>query len=531
MSLIEILLPAVYQLSGLLLTLYAGFVLLSVLLFLRNRGRGRPFAAAPAQWPHVTVQLPIYNEPRVATRLLAAVAALDYPRDRLHIQVLDDSTDKTTAQVRGLAGHLRRSRGMDIHYQHRSQRQGYKAGALAAALPQAVGEFIAIFDADFRPPPDWLRRALPPLLADPGLAFVQTRWDHLNRGQNSITAAQSLALDGHFVVEQHARTAAGLWQNFNGSAGIWRRAAILDAGGWQQDTVTEDLDLSYRAQLRGWRGAYLDQVAAPAELPPLLSSYKRQQRRWAKGSAQTLRKLAPALWRSNHPWPLRVHALLHLSAYATHLPLLALLLLTLPFALLPSQELPLPMVGAISSLLSIAPFLMYGLARYQLGGRGGLRSLWALPLLALISIGLSPTVAGAVIDGLLHGGGAFERTPKQGNGARLAALPEGLTVRDLLPEALTLAYALITVAVALLAGAWALLPLPLLYTLGSGLVLRLSLGEWLDQYAVCSGQYAVFSGQYAVVSYQLSVIGGRWRTLFKALQRPIAPTDPLNTEY
>lgn len=479
MHLVETLLPALYQLSGLLLTLYAGFVLLSVVLFWRRRDRGAAMGPTPARWPHVAIQLPIYNEPRVAARLLTATAALDYPRDRLHIQVLDDSTDETAAHLRNLAAELRRCQGLDIDYRHRRRRHGYKAGALAAGLPHVAADFIAIFDADFCPPPDWLRRALPPLLADPDLAFVQTRWEHLNRGQNSITAAQSLALDGHFVVEQHARTAAGLWQNFNGSAGLWRRAAIVDAGGWQQDTVTEDLDLSYRAQLRGWRGAYLDQVAAPAELPPLLSSYKRQQRRWAKGSAQTLRKLAPAILRSRHPWPLRLHALLHLSAYATHLPLLALLILTLPFALLPSQELPLPMVGAISSLLSIAPFLMYGLARYQLEGGKGLRSLWALPLLALFSIGLSPTTAGGVIDGLLHGGGAFDRTPKQGNGARLAALPEGLHLRDLLPEALTLAYALLTLGVALLAGAWALLPLPLLYTLGSAAVLRLSLGEFL----------------------------------------------------
>ncbi len=480
MSLLQNLIPALYQSAVFLLTFYGIFVFVSLLLFWRSGPRHDWPATTltPDPWPPVTVQIPIYNERRVARRVLRAVAALDYPRDRLQIQILDDSTDGASASMARLAAQLRAEHGLDVVHIHRKHRQGFKAGALAAGLPQARGELIAIFDADFAPRPDWLKRAVMSLMAHPQLAFLQTRWGHLNRKQNPLTAAQALALDGHFVVEQQARSASGFLQNFNGSAGLWRRAAIEDAGGWQSDTVTEDLDLAYRAQLRGWRGGYLNALDAPAELPPVLTGFKRQQRRWAKGSIQTLRKLARPIWQSAHPWPKKLYAWVHLGGYAFHIPLLSLLLLSLPLALLPHPQLPWPGLGLFSMIFGLAPFLMFALAQVKLAGWRGLQRLWALPVLALLFMGLSPAISLSVLAGLRQQGGTFERTPKQGHGPRLAALPQRIPLRDLLPEAGAFGYAVLVVALMTHAHLWPLLPLPLFFLLGTGLALGLELNEY-----------------------------------------------------
>jgi cellulose synthase/poly-beta-1,6-N-acetylglucosamine synthase-like glycosyltransferase len=461
----------IYQLIGFILTVYAYFLLATVIIFVYSRRRHDwPEAGitTPLEWPHVTVQLPIFNEPFVARRLLLAVAALDYPRDRLHIQVLDDSTDETAVLLSTLVARLQQERDLDITYLHRLHREGYKAGALAAGLALTHSEFIAVFDADFIPRPDWLRRTVPVLLSHPQLAFVQTRWAHLNRRQNWLTAAQALALDGHFVIEQQARSAGGLWQNFNGSGGLWRRAAILDAGGWQADTVTEDLDLSYRAQLRGWRGAYLQGIEAPAELPALLAAYKRQQRRWAQGSTQTLRKLARSLWRSPHPWWRRLYATFHLGGYISYLILLVLLLLTLPLAWLPPQPWLLPVPAWISLWAPLGPVLLCGLAQFRLDGLAGLRRLWALPILIVLSAGLAASMAGAVLTGLRRNGGKFERTPKQGEAGPWALLRETTSRSHLLPEALAFFYATACLLTVAINARWDLLLLPLFFFLGSG---------------------------------------------------------------
>jgi cellulose synthase/poly-beta-1,6-N-acetylglucosamine synthase-like glycosyltransferase len=480
LTLWQILLPALYQSAVFLLMFYGLFVTVSVGLFLwYRRRRDWPLAEAKmTAWPKVTVQVPLYNEKRVVERVLMAVARLHYPLDRLQIQVLDDSTDGSAAVAARLVARLRRERGLDIDYVHRRERRGYKAGALAEGLKRATGEFIAIFDADFAPEPDWLQRTVPALAAHPRLAFVQTRWGFLNRSQNLITASQALALDGHFVVEQQARSASGFMQNFNGSGGLWRRAAIEDAGGWQDDTITEDLDLAYRAQLKGWQGSYINAVAAPSELPPVITGFKRQQRRWAKGSIQTLRKLALPLLRSDKPWTKKLYALAHMGGYAFHLPLMALLLLTLPLAWLPEHQLPWPALGMFSMGFSIAPFVMFALAQWSLDGWQGLKRLWTLPVLAILYMGLSPAISLSVLDGLRHAGGVFERTPKQGRGLRMAALPRQMALRDFLPETLVFLYAMITLTVIAATQAWALAPLPLLFLLGSGLVLALELEEY-----------------------------------------------------
>ena len=271
----------------------------------------------PSAWPPVTVQIPIFNERYVAERLIEACANLDYPRRLLQIQVLDDSNDDTVEIVDRSAAYWR-SQGCDVSVVRRGSRRGYKAGALAHALSFASGDFVAIFDADFRPEPDFLRRAIPHFLGEQAaqIAFVQCRWGHLNRDYSPLTQSQALALDGHFVVEQAGRQAAGCFFGFNGSAGVWRRACIDDpqVGGWHDDTLCEDLDLSYRAQLAGWHPCYLNDTVAPAEIPPQLNAYKRQQGRWAKGSIQTLRKLGGRVWRCDRPLTTRVAAINHLGA-------------------------------------------------------------------------------------------------------------------------------------------------------------------------------------------------------------------------
>ncbi len=480
MNHLQTLLPALYQSAVFLLTFYGLFVGASVALFWRYRARHDwPLHASPPdEWPTVTIQAPIYNERQVAERVIEAIAHLDYPTEKLRIQVLDDSTDSTSARVARLVARLRRERGLDIVHLHRRDRRGYKAGALAAGLQQDDSDYVAIFDADFAPEPGWLKQTVTALSAHPDLAFVQTRWGHLNRSQNFVTAAQALALDGHFVVEQQARSASGFMQNFNGSGGLWRRAAIDDAGGWQADTVTEDLDLAYRAQLRGWRGGYVNAIVAPAELPPVLTGFKRQQRRWAKGSIQTLRKLALPLLRSEKAWSKKLYALAHMGGYGFHLPLLLLLLLSLPLALIPDVHLPLPGIGMLSMGFSAAPFIMFSLAQWTLEGRDGLKRLWALPVLAVLFMGLSPAISLSVIEGLRYQGGIFDRTPKQGRGPRQAALPRHMSLRDFLPEALAFAYALLTLGVITVVGSWALAPLPLLFLIGTGLVLALELREY-----------------------------------------------------
>ncbi len=408
----ESLLKFVYVAGAISVALYG---LNALWLTLELWRRPRPAYTPPPvqnEWPRVTVQLPIYNERHVVTRLVNAVAALDYPHNKLQIQLLDDSDDDTRALADDVAAAWR-ARGVNISVVRRPERTGYKAGALAYAMDDATGEFIAIFDADFLPTPDFLRRVLPSFLAagSGDVAFVQARWDHVNRNYSPLTRCQALALDGHFGVEQPARSAAGYAFGFNGSAGVWRRAAIEDpaVGGWSADTLCEDLDLAYRAQLAGWRGAFVDQVAAPAEVPPQLIAFKRQQARWAKGSVQTLRKLGGRVWRS--PWSLtkRIAALAHLGNYLIHPMLLLLLLVTVPIVWL---NVPVPAPLAALSFTSLGPPLLYAFAQRRLHADAWLPNFLALPLLMLFGMGLALGNSIAVWHGLRSTGGSFARTPK-----------------------------------------------------------------------------------------------------------------------
>ncbi|MBI3014937.1 MAG: glycosyltransferase [Candidatus Tectomicrobia bacterium] len=278
--------------------------------------------------PRVTVQLPVYNERYVIGRLLKAVCALDYPRDRLEIQVLDDSTDDTVEIVRRLVRGYQEE-GLSIAHIRRAGRQGFKAGALRNGMETARGEFMAIFDADFVPPPDFLRKTIP-YFCNPRVGMVQVRWGHMNPDDSLLTRAQSIGIDGHFSIEQGARAWSGLFLNFNGTAGIWRRQAILEAGGWQADTLTEDMDLSYRAQLAGWQLKYMMHVSCPAELPRQVSAFKSQQFRWDKGSIQPARKLIPAILKARCSRFAKYQAILHLTHYLIHPLMVATVFLSLP---------------------------------------------------------------------------------------------------------------------------------------------------------------------------------------------------------
>ncbi len=473
-------LAVVYALITLWLAAYGlhSWVLLVLYGWHRRRARDGAVPQFPyADLPPVTVQLPLYNERHVVWRLIDAVASLDYPRDRLEIQVLDDSTDETTAIAQARAAFWR-ERGVDIRVLHRPDRTGFKAGALAWGLQQARGELIAVFDADFCPRPDFLLRVVPYFLADPRLGMVQTRWSHLNADQSLITRAEAIALDGHFVVEQTARSRAGLLMHFNGSGGVWRRACIEESGGWQSDTVCEDLDLSYRAQLAGWRCRFLPEVDCPAELPPQMLAFKQQQARWARGSAQCLRKLARPLLTHRRIGPIhKLLGLLHLSGYLIH-PLLILLLLLTPVTLLVPS--PLGDVSRLLGPLCLGPILVYCTGQWTLY-RDGWRRLLAFPVLVLVGTGIAWGNTVAILQGLTHWGGVFARTPKfrlDGGAQNWRRSPYRLTQdRSVVGEAFLAVYAIATIAMAWSLDQTGAVPFVLLYALSFGLVAALSLYE------------------------------------------------------
>ncbi len=474
-------LAALHALLALWLALYGlhSWVLLGLFWALRQRGAASEPDRGDSALPFVTVQIPVYNERHVIRRAIDAAASLDYPRDRLEIQVLDDSTDETTAIAEARAAHWR-DRGVDIRVLRRPDRAGFKAGALAWGLAHARGELIAVLDADFCPRPDFLRRVVLPFLANPRLGMVQTRWSHLNADYSPLTRAQALALDGHFVVEQTARCRAGLLMHFNGTGGVWRRACIEDSGGWQSDTVCEDLDLSYRAQLRGWQALYLPDLDCPGELPPQVLAFKQQQARWARGSVQCLRKLARPLLFSRAVGPVRkIFGLLHLSGYLVH-PLMVLLLLLTPAALLVPS--PLGEISRLLGPLCLGPILSYVTSQWALYP-DWTRRLRSFPLMVLLGTGIAWGNTRAVLDGLRHWGGEFARTPKfclegqRGNWRqsdyRLAA------DRSVLGEIGLAIYGLGVTGMAGALGKWSLIPFLLLYVGAFGLVAGLSLRETL----------------------------------------------------
>jgi cellulose synthase/poly-beta-1,6-N-acetylglucosamine synthase-like glycosyltransferase len=422
------------------------------------------------EWPVVTVQLPVYNEMYVVDRLITAVCDLDYPQDRLEIQVLDDSTDETRDIVE-LAVRRQAARGFDIKHVHRTNRTGYKAGALEAGMAVARGQHIAIFDADFVPTRDFLRKTVP-YFNDSRVAVVQARWGHVNQSYSLLTKVQAIMLDGHFVLEHGGRNRSGCFFNFNGTAGVWRRAAIVDAGGWQHDTLTEDLDLSYRAQLRGWKFHFLPDLVSPAEVPVEMNAFKSQQHRWAKGSIQTCRKLLPYILLADLPLKVKVEAFFHLTANFNYLLMIALSLLMFP-AMVVRYEMgwtemlliDIPLFAAAT--LSVFNFYLISQRETYPDWRSRVRY---LPVVMAIGIGLAVNNAKAVLEALFGGAGEFTRTPKYGIERRQddwqhKKYHQSMPVQPFIEVGLGL-YFTVTVFYALANGIYGTLPFLLLFQFG-----------------------------------------------------------------
>jgi cellulose synthase/poly-beta-1,6-N-acetylglucosamine synthase-like glycosyltransferase len=408
----ETLTLATYFFVLIILAIYGWHRYYLVYLYMRYRDN-EPRPGAPLDpLPVVTIQLPLYNELYVADRLIEAVCKIEYPRDLLEVQVLDDSTDETRSvaemSVRRLA-----AQGVDIKYCHRADRNGFKAGALEAGLKVARGELIAIFDADFIPPPDFLQRLLPHF-SDPGVGMVQARWGHINRDYSLLTKIQAILLDGHFVLEHGGRNRGGRFFNFNGTAGVWRRTAIEEAGGWQHDTLTEDLDLSYRAQLCGWRFVFVSDLIAPAEVPVEMNAFKSQQHRWAKGSIQTCRKLLPRILQSNLPLGIKIEAFFHLTANFNY-PLMCIL----SMLMFPSMVIRYNM-GWYEMLLIDVPLFFaatFSFCNFYIVCQREIHKDWLarlryVPFLMSVGIGLSINNTRAVLEALFNTPTEFARTPK-----------------------------------------------------------------------------------------------------------------------
>jgi cellulose synthase/poly-beta-1,6-N-acetylglucosamine synthase-like glycosyltransferase len=386
------------------------------LVYMYYRNRKNATTEAPARFeelPRITVQLPIFNEQYVVDRLVDAICRLDYPKDKLDIQVLDDSTDETV-QVAAAVVERYAALGHPITYIHRGNRDGFKAGALQHGMQSSKGEFIAIFDADFVPPEDWLQRVVDHF-ADPQVGMVQTRWTHLNRNYSFLTEVEAILLDGHFILEHGGRSRSQVFFNFNGTAGMWRRQAIEDGGGWQHDTLTEDTDLSYRTQLKGWKFKYVQDIECPAELPIEMTAFKTQQARWAKGLIQTGKKILPRIFKSDVPWRIKVEAFYHLTANISYPLMIVLSTLLLPAMIIRSfggwlmmlvVDLPL----FLASTFSVSSF--YLVSQKELMPRNWPRTFLFLPFLMSLGIGLTLTNTRAVLEALFGIKSSFKRTPK-----------------------------------------------------------------------------------------------------------------------
>jgi len=464
--------------------------------------------------PHVTVQLPLYNERYVAARLVMATVRLDHPRERLHVQVLDDSTDETTPRLARLIRRLQRL-GVDIEHVQRPVRHGYKAGALEYGLRRIKHPFVAVFDADFVPAPDFLRRTLAHF-EDPRVGMVQSRWGHLNRERSLLTRLQAVFLDGHFHVEHVARNRTGRFFNFNGTAGVWRRQAILDAEGWQHDTLTEDLDLSYRAQMKGWRFLYLDDVVSPAELPEDMNAFKAQQHRWAKGSAQTAIKLLARMLRADLPWHVKLEGTLHLTSNFSYLLMTGPILLwipTLASGIADDDPRMLLLAGGMSLTTTIV--LAYYLVGQRAAGRRLGSTLSEMPALLALGIGMSVNNARAVIEAIAGHDSPFLRTPKSGTRDGAPATTRARFAYRLRAnwhtwiELALAGYFAFGLVLALRAEKWVALPFLLLFVFGFLYVGLGSLGRRAEGLLRFGAVAAGLSALGAIVWASTEVIG-RW---------------------
>ena len=418
-------------------------------------------------WPSVTVQLPLYNERYVAARLIDACVQLEYPADRIEFQVLDDSTDETRAVVAERVAHWRQ-RGIDIVHVCRADRTGYKAGALANGLSFARGDLVAIFDADFVPSPDFLLQTVPHF-ADEGVGLVQARWGHLN-ADSMLTVAQSALLDAHFMIEQAVRNEVGCFMNFNGTAGVWRRACIDAAGGWQADTLTEDLDLSYRAQLAGWRFRFIGDLGVPAELPATVAAWRQQQFRWTKGTAETARKMLGRLWQAAVPLRVKLEGTLHLTGFIVFPAILAAAVLHAP--LLTAHALGYGVSDAYLGVMGLGLFAFAGMTLAHLFAQRALYPRWGrrmlfFPWFLTASMGLALSNTKGAAEALVRRSSPFVRTPKGGDDASPSYAASSKDGRWLARAEAGLALYCAAGLVALMAsGEWAAVPFQILFTAG-----------------------------------------------------------------
>jgi cellulose synthase/poly-beta-1,6-N-acetylglucosamine synthase-like glycosyltransferase len=485
---LEVAIPVLYAVAIVALTAYGGNLLWLALIHAHTETlRDGPVPdpddhpAPDDSWPVVTVQLPLYNEAEVARRLIDACATLDYPRSRLEIQVLDDSTDETTQRVARRVAYWQ-DRGVDITHVCRDDRTGYKAGALANGLRLARGELVAIFDADFVPNADFLRRMVPHFFGNDGLGMVQARWGHINRDDSLLTKVQAFGLDAHFAIEQRVRELAGCFMNFNGTAGVWHRACIEEAGGWAHDTLTEDLDLSYRAQLEGWDFKYVPTVEAPAELPPDMNALRSQQFRWAKGGVETALKLTGCLWRSAQSWRVKLEGTFHLTAHFAFPFILLAALTHAPLLLLKGLG-----RGPGDVYFALMGFGLFGFAGFflaQLFAQRALHPDWLhrfrlFPAFMAGTMGLSLSNTNAVWQALRGTNTAFIRTPKYGAASddswwesryAIAEVP-----RVVWGELGLAVYSTAGLGVTVALGEWAAVPFQALFALGFILVTASSL--------------------------------------------------------
>ncbi|HJU83677.1 MAG TPA: cellulose synthase family protein [Holophagaceae bacterium] len=416
MDLVKLVVLATYFSILTILSIYGAHRLWMLALYFRHK-KDVPQAPAGRDFePMVTVQLAIFNEVNVVERLVDAVVRMDWPKEKLEIQLLDDSTDDTVKVAKAVCDKYR-ALGFDIDHIHRTDRTGFKAGALANGLKTAKGEVVAMFDADFIPTEDFLRKAVPHF-ADEKVAFVQGCWAHLNRDFSLLTQVQAILLDGHFVFEHTARNRSKAFFNFSGTAGMWRVSAIADAGGWQHDTITEDADLSYRAQLKGWKGIYLKDMVVPAELPVEVNAFKSQQHRWAKGNAQVIRKLMMTIWKSDASLHTKLECWFHLSANCNYILMVLLAILMVPCMILRAGT-PVHVLlltdGPFFLLNAVSVGLYFGLSQRELEDNTGWKSrLKYIPGLMSLGIGLALNQAKAVFEGFFTDDKEFKRTPKLG---------------------------------------------------------------------------------------------------------------------
>jgi len=481
---LKVLLMIFYSLNVVLLFLYGIHTYLMVFWYKKNNAKCDLVRKKMGRRPVVTIQLPVFNEMYVVERLIDRVIAIDYPKKLKEIQVLDDSTDETLDITRRAVAKYRRQ-GYDIKLIHRVDRTGHKGGALREALPSSRGEFVAIFDADFIPPTNFLRDTLPCFEGNPRLGMVQTRWGHVNAEYSALTKAQALGVDGHFIIDQVARAGRSLYMNFNGTAGVWRKACILDAGNWQDDTLTEDFDLSYRAELKGWKFHYIKDVVSPSELPVQISAYKSQQFRWAKGSIQTALKLTKRILGSKEPFLTKFEAVIHLTNYSVHPLLLLNILLTLPVLMTDSfflHNAPVLLVSTVMGIATFGPVLFYSYSQYVLYENWRKRMGW-VPLMVVVGTGIAVNNTKAFLEAVFRKKSEFIRTPKLGiRGKSGSVRNKNYRISNgnlviMFFELFFLVYCAVCLAVAIDGLRWFAIPFMAIYCLAFGYVFWLDLAE------------------------------------------------------